>query len=193
MSYYHRFLTALLPCLFLLSLKERESSSQRETCLSFIKMLFIFFLWKRFKYFQGTQFFLESSEVMSKRCSKMLLSQNTPLTNLHCIRSAFSLHSNRDSDQRERNRKKKNPKICMLPWQKFHTAATIWNIHDWLWYFSNDISQLLCFIINLYPTLVRSDILKGLNLELEEHCSMQQVALQWEQCTNVIFLLINLT
>lgn len=34
------------------------------------------------------------------------------------------------------------------------------------------------FKVNLNPTLVRSDKLKGLNLELEEHCSIQQIALQ---------------
>lgn len=42
MSYYGSFLTALFLCLFLLSLKERELSAQRESCLSFIKMIFIF-------------------------------------------------------------------------------------------------------------------------------------------------------
>lgn len=45
--------------------------------------------------------------------------------------------------------------------------------------FQHDVSQLLCFKINLCPTLLRAAILKGLKSKLgEEHFSMQQVALQ---------------
>lgn len=107
MSYYYRFLTALFLCLFLLSVKEHESASQSKTCLRFIKMLFIFSSERDAVISREAQFFLESSKIMIKRWSKILLNQNTPLINLHCIWSAFSLRSNRDSDYRERNRKKK--------------------------------------------------------------------------------------